>query len=131
MDMGRTEKKLREARFFLEKMRGQERGASVDREPFDFCLSAFLAAAHSVDRHLRQEYWAVYPRWREAWDSRLQDSERRLMELLVEDRDEDVHESTLAGSPRSATEACAQCLELLERMVEAFRSVHCAPDRRE
>ncbi len=100
MDVGRTEKKLREAQFFLEKLRDQESRAFGDREPFDFYLSAFLGAARSVDYHLRQEQWAIYPRWREAWDSRLQDSERGLIKFLVEDRNVEVRE---IGSTRSET----------------------------
>jgi hypothetical protein len=40
-----VDKKLREARFFLDQMREQERRAFGDKEPFDFYLSAFLNAA--------------------------------------------------------------------------------------
>jgi hypothetical protein len=41
------EKKPREARFFLSKMREQE-ALVGDKEPFDFYLSAFLNAAKTI-----------------------------------------------------------------------------------
>ena len=48
MNLDRIEKKLREADFFLNKMREQERSAFGDREPFDFYLSAFLSAGMTI-----------------------------------------------------------------------------------
>jgi hypothetical protein len=46
--MKNVEKKVREAEFFLMKMRQQESPTSGDREPFDFYHSAFLNAADAV-----------------------------------------------------------------------------------
>jgi hypothetical protein len=48
MNIESAEKKLREAKFFLNKMIEQERGAFGDKEQFGFYLSAFLSAATSV-----------------------------------------------------------------------------------
>jgi hypothetical protein len=54
-----VEKKLREARSFLDKMIDQESTAFGDKEQFDFNLSAFLNAARTVDYRLRHEHKAV------------------------------------------------------------------------
>ena len=47
MKVEKAERKLREARFFLDKLRKQECRAFGDKEPFDFYLSAFLNAGTS------------------------------------------------------------------------------------
>ena len=49
MSIERAEKKLREAQFFLDKMRDQHARAFGEKEPIDFYLSAFLNAAKTVD----------------------------------------------------------------------------------
>jgi hypothetical protein len=86
-----VEKKLREARFFLEKMDEHERNA------FDFYLSAFLNAGRTVDYRLRHEQGATYSKWRTAWDATLTQEQRDLVKFMVDDRDVEVHE---AGSRR-------------------------------
>jgi hypothetical protein len=55
MNIDSIEKKLREAQFFLERMREQEQRAFGDRDPLDFFLSAFLSAVRTVDYRLRHE----------------------------------------------------------------------------
>ncbi len=169
MDLERIEKKLREARFFLDKMRDQESGAFGDKEPFDFYLSACLGAARSVDYRLRHEQPTTYPAWRKSWDESLTSPEQRLIEFMVIDRNVEVHESgstrsikteeikivgdtysdkssthyvsgppgmpsasifkpaylfAIDGVERKATEACAEYLTLLERMLAKFKADH-------
>jgi hypothetical protein len=43
-----VEKKLREARFFLDKMIDHDCKANKDKEKFDFYLSAFLSAGRTA-----------------------------------------------------------------------------------
>jgi hypothetical protein len=62
--MFNVDKKLREAQFFLEKMRERERMAFGDPEVFDFLLSAFLNAVRTVDYRLCHEQKRTYPDWR-------------------------------------------------------------------
>jgi hypothetical protein len=177
MNLEQIEKKLREADFFLGKMREQESRAFGDKEPFDFYLSAFLNAARTVDYRLRHERGATYKNWRATWDASLPPGQNRLIEFMVCDRNIEVHESgsgrsvkseevpitgsttysdksgtlhvfaspralmpdkagpdvviskpsyhfTIAGSERSATEACAEYLSLLSGMVEQFKADH-------
>jgi hypothetical protein len=166
MDLERIEKKLREARFFLDKMKDQESGAFGDREPFDFYLSAFLNAARTVDYRLRHEQATTYPAWRKIWDANSPTSEQRLIKFMATDRRVEVHESgstrsiktehvniaggsysdewgtgevsgppgmppafhiraaynfTIDGVERKATDACADYLALLERMIAEFK----------
>jgi hypothetical protein len=97
VNIERVEKKLREARFFLNKMSEHERLAFDDKEPFDFYLSAFLNAARTVDYRLCHEQAAIYRTWRTAWDVTLTEAQRSLIKFMVDDRNDEVHES---GSSR-------------------------------
>jgi hypothetical protein len=168
MNIENVEKKLREAHFFLGKMREQESRAFGDKEPYDFHLSAFLSAGRSVDYRLRSEQKATYPAWRTAWDAALISAEATLIKFMVDDRNVEVHESgsgrgvktetikvghtysdrsgtvevfgppgmppaeiykpaytfTIDGTERKATEACAEYVALLERMVAQFKADH-------
>ena len=101
MDLSAAEKKLREARFFLDRMREQELRAFGDKEPFDFYLSAFLNGARTVQYRMVHEAARAglsYKRWREGWEGAHQ-SAANLIKFLVRDRDMEVHER---GSGRSA-----------------------------
>jgi hypothetical protein len=173
MNMQNVDKKLREAEFFLDKMRKQERKAFGDKERFDFYLSAFLNAARTVDYRLRHEQGEKYETWRKAWGSKLAPAENGLIKFMVDDRNVEVHESgsgrmaeakevkvgtggsysdssgtllvmgspgpmigsdtgvtihmsryyfTIAGTERIATEACAEYLALLARMVSGYKT---------
>jgi hypothetical protein len=90
-----TEKKLRETRFFLNKMIEHERMAFDDKEPFEFYLSAFLSAGMSVrgafhvkqDRKLNE----AVKRWKEAWEAKLMPEERCLWDFMRTDRNHEVH----------------------------------------
>jgi hypothetical protein len=95
--MSNVEKKLREAQFFLDKMRDQEGRAFGDKEPFDFYLSAFLNAVRTVDYRLRHEQ-AAYPAWRETWNAN-HSREDDGIKFVSDDRALEVHES---GSARIA-----------------------------
>ncbi|WP_172899853.1 hypothetical protein [Bradyrhizobium erythrophlei] len=97
MDLERIEKKLREAQFFLDKMRDQESRAVGDRDPFDFYLSACLSAARTVDYRLKHEQ-PTYNGWRKNWDASLSPSEAGLVKFMIDDRNVEVHES---GSSRT------------------------------
>ena len=98
MDLARIHKKIAEAQFFLGNMVERERRAAGDRQPFDFYLSAFLSAARTVDYRLRHEQPSIYPAWRKVWDAALSPTEKRLIKFMVDDRNDEVHES---GSRRS------------------------------
>jgi hypothetical protein len=98
MNLEQIGKKLREADFFLGKMREQESRAFGDKEPFDFFLSAFLSATRTVDYRLRHEQKAIYPKWRAAWNASLSPGQNALIKYMVDDRNVEVHES---GSGRS------------------------------
>jgi hypothetical protein len=100
-----VEKKLREARFFLDKMIEHEQKAFNDKEPFDYYLSAFLNAGRTVGNRLRHEHkamhqrcrkhWreAIYLRWRDDWEATLTQPQRDLITFMINDRDVEVHEA--------------------------------------
>jgi hypothetical protein len=98
LELHRVHKKLAEARYFLRLLRDQETRIGGDENPFDFLLSAFLSAARSVDYRLRHEHKATYEPWRKTWDVRLTPAENGLTKFMIDDRNEEVHDS---GSGRS------------------------------
>jgi hypothetical protein len=92
-----VEKKLREAQFFLDKMRKQEERAFGDKEQFDFYLSAFLNAVRTVDYRLCHEQ-AAYPAWRKTWNANHSREDDRI-KFVSDERALEVHRS---GSARIA-----------------------------
>jgi hypothetical protein len=88
-----VERKLREARFFLDEMFKQEHGVFGRKEHFEFYLSAFLNAGRTVDYRLRHEQGATYPKWRTAWDATLTQEQRDLIKFMVDERIAEVHAS--------------------------------------
>jgi hypothetical protein len=100
LNIENVKKKLREAKFFLNKMDNQGQKLS-SREQFDFYLSAFLSAARTVDYRLEHEQDAVYRAWRKSWDASLSSAEALLIKLMVDDRNVEVHESGSGRRVRS------------------------------
>ncbi len=80
------DKKLREARFFLDRMIEQEAKAFGDKEPFDYYLSAFLSACRTVDYRLRHQQSATYPSWRKKWDNALTPNGSGVIKFMIDDR---------------------------------------------
>lgn len=99
--MLQVRKKLREARFFLEKMAERVQMVFGEHEESDFYLSAFLSACRSVDYRLRHEQGATYSNFRVSWDKALAPDARHLMKFMIDDRNYEVHES---GSNRTEIE---------------------------
>ena len=62
-----TQKKLREARFFLERLRQRDRVSLPAVDEFEFYLSAFLSAARSVTFALHAEEKEKYVAWQPTW----------------------------------------------------------------
>jgi hypothetical protein len=149
LDLSRVRKKLAEAQFFLEKM-SQAEWAFGDHVQFDYYMSAFLNAGRTVDYRLSHEQKAIYKSWRKSWNVHLTPEENSLIKFMVDDRNDEVHESgssrgvgqedikvgvgssysirkptyyfTIAGAERGAIEACAAYLALLQRMVAKFEA---------
>ena len=97
MELWRVHKKLAEAHYFLRLLRDQEPRIGGDKDAFDFLLSAFLSAGRSVDYRLRREHKATHEPWRKTWDARLTPAEDGLIKFMIDDRNEEVHDS---GSSR-------------------------------
>ena len=98
--MQRVYKKLREAHFFLLRMRERAALAFGEHEEFDFHLSAFLNAGRSLDWRLRHTS-NPYPAFRNTWDQALTVGEADLIKFMIDDRNLEVHE---AGSARQLAE---------------------------
>ena len=81
-----TQKKLREARFFLGCLRRRDRVAPPEQEEFEFYLSAFLSAARSVTFALENEEKAKYKEWRVTWPTLLTTEEEKFLDAMVEQR---------------------------------------------
>jgi hypothetical protein len=91
------EKKLREARFFVDKMREREDMAFGDPEPFDFFLSAFLSAARTALYAARDE---GNKKWRTSgWDAKLDPRQKEFVKFFVDERNDQVHEIVSSHVP--------------------------------
>jgi hypothetical protein len=102
MKVEKAERKLRETKFFLDKMRDQECRAFGDKEPFDFYLSAFLNAGTSFrgEFKVRQDRnrTDAIKAWRKAWEDGLSQDDNALYQFMGKDRNAEVHRD---GSARS------------------------------
>jgi hypothetical protein len=86
-DIPKTLKKLREARFFLGWMAKAANSTDVEREDFEFYLSAFLSAGRSVTFALQHELKQEGYRGRfEAWQKTLSEEDRQLLDFFVGQR---------------------------------------------
>lgn len=81
-----TQKKLREARFFLGCLRRRDRVAPPEPEEFEFYLSAFLSAARSVTFALENEEEAKYKEWRGTWSTLITAEEQTFLDAMVQQR---------------------------------------------
>jgi hypothetical protein len=91
-----VEKKLQEARHFLDRMRDQEQRAFGDRTPFVQYLSAFLSAGMSVRSafHAKQDRQRneALGAWKNGWESKLTQDQMQIYEFMREDRNLEVHD---------------------------------------
>ena len=75
-----TQKKLREATFFLSHLEREGTQALLSpTEAVEFYLSAFLSAARSVTFVLEAEEPEKYPEWSRTWRASLTESDRQLL----------------------------------------------------
>jgi len=82
-----TQKKLREARFFLSRLDTESR-RTVRNEPeaFDYFMSAFVSAARSVTFALQAEEKAKYKQWFPGWLATRPEEDEKLLKLMVSQR---------------------------------------------
>lgn len=85
----KLEKKLREAEFFLSHMMQPARSTLLDREDFEFHLSAFLSAARSVTSSFENK---KYRAWWHQWKAGRKVADLQLLNQMTRQRDIEVHE---------------------------------------
>jgi hypothetical protein len=82
-----TQKKLREAKFFLRSLnQASQEVFRNEPEASEFYLSAFLSAARSVTFALQYEEKDKYDAWFPTWFSNRSEDDRRLLNFLKEQR---------------------------------------------
>lgn len=87
MSIPMTQKKLREARFFLQHLqRVGPQPVRNDPEHFDFFMSAFLSAARSVTFALHNEQTRHYGEWFPSWLDRRSEEDRSLLGFMKKQR---------------------------------------------
>lgn len=105
-----TQKKLREARFFLNKLESEhKRAVRNEPEAFGFYMSAFLSAARSVTFALQKEEKQKYDQWFPGWLAARGEDERELLALMTEQRNQEQKEG---GGTRRAEWECIPVTEL-------------------
>jgi hypothetical protein len=90
-DIPETERKLREAQFFLGCMQAEERKTVREPEVFRFYLSAFLSAGRSVTFRLQNEVGGRYRPWFDEWLMRQSEDERKFLTFMNDQRRAEVH----------------------------------------
>ncbi len=95
-DIPQTRRKLREAEYFLRKVRRLGRSPGSVREEFWYELSAFLSAARSVTFVLQAEAKDEYDTWFKPWKAGLDEPDRVLLEVLNDQRVLEVHRTGAA-----------------------------------
>jgi len=90
-DILKTEKKLCEAKFFLAWLQDATRGTNLEKEDFEFYLSALLNAGRSVTLFLQVEQKDSYDAFFEKWKAALKEDDRRLLTFMNEQRRAEVH----------------------------------------
>ena len=103
-----AEKKLQEARRFLNDMRDSEQRAFGGRETFDHSLSAFLSAAMSVrgafhveeDRPLDK----TVKKWKETWEAQLTPAQKCIYDFMRKDRSRESPTHERFPTPRRVEE---------------------------
>lgn len=87
----RAEKKIREARYFLNHLRSAEKPVVSEAEEFDFLLSALLSAAHSALDLLKKTQRGRTKNFCKAWYDGLSDNDRAMADFMQFERGESVH----------------------------------------
>lgn len=91
-DIPATDKKLREALFFLERLREHSERIPGDPEHFEFFLSAYLSAGRSVTFALQVERKDEYDAWFPGWKGTLTQEERDLLDFMLAQRNAELHQ---------------------------------------
>ncbi len=89
--IAKTQKKLREARFFFNCLLNKNRLTNLEAEEFDFYLSAFLSAGRSVTFLLQAEEKGLYDSWFPKWKTSQTLEDQKLLYFINEQRVEAVH----------------------------------------
>jgi len=85
-DIAKTQKKLRETQFFLAKLAVEASTERLDREDFEFYLSAFLAAGRSVTFTLQFEQKPLYDGWYPGWKTTLTPDDAEMFDFMKAQR---------------------------------------------
>jgi hypothetical protein len=88
----RTQKRLRAARFFYQRLVDSKNPLRNEPEAFEFYLSAFIQLARTVPWVLKKEETAKYEAWNPRWEERLSPEERKLLNFTTACRNADVKE---------------------------------------
>jgi hypothetical protein len=89
----RTQKRLRQARFFYEHLLNERQQTfRHDPEAFRFYFSAFIQAARSVTWTLGNEEPEKWKAWEPKWRADLSNEEQRLLDVTTELRNADAKE---------------------------------------
>ena len=87
----KTQRKLREAKFFLQHLEAEARKPNSDPEVFQHYLSAFLSASRSITFFIQKENKPLYESSFWAWKQSLEERDRKLLDDMNEQRVAEVH----------------------------------------
>jgi hypothetical protein len=105
----KTQRRLRQARFFYEHLLNARRQTSGDPEAFRFYFSAFIQSARSVTWALKKEEREKWKKWEPMWRANRSEEEQKLLKIATDLRNVEVKEGG-ANLP----------MELEEVVIDAF-----------
>jgi hypothetical protein len=78
----RTQRRLRQARFFYQHLLNPRHSTKGDPEAFGFYFSAFIQAARSVTWTLKHEETKKWKAWEPKWRENRTTEEQKLLDLI-------------------------------------------------
>jgi hypothetical protein len=87
----KTQKRLRQARFFYQHLVNQRTSSRADPEAFEFYFSGFIQAARSVPWTIGKEEPEKWKAWEPKWKANRSKEEQKLLDLTNELRRDEVH----------------------------------------
>ena len=89
----RTQRRLRQARFFYEHLLDPPRNTTIPSEAFLFYCGAFIQAARSVTWTLKHEETEKWKAWEPKWRDALTEEDKKLLDNANELRIDETHRS--------------------------------------
>ena len=105
----RTQRRLRQAQFFYQHVLNPRTSTKGDPEAFGFYFSAFIQSARSVTWTLKNEETEKWKAWKQKWEPKQSEEERKLLKITRDLRNVDAKKGG-ANLTKESEEAAVEAL---------------------